>query len=155
MAGERTAAVAGPHAVNQHPKEWIRLWFSAQRHRCGNRTDPIIRSDVQSRRDKAQDIINIASIVTGGAFGAVTSALSSNPRPWTSATALASPVERVRSRCRLLESGSSRVGDDRWAARSGCNELNDRIAMLLDVRATVSLMKRGLSEILHGLRGQQ
>jgi len=38
-----------------------------------------IRSDLQSRRDKAQNIINIASIVTGGAFGAVTSALQFKP----------------------------------------------------------------------------
>jgi len=39
--------------------------------------------------------------------------------------------------------------------RLDINELNDRVAMLLDVRATVSLMKRGLSEILRGLRGEQ
>jgi hypothetical protein len=41
------------------------------------------------------------------------------------------------------------------AGRLDINELNDRIAMLLDVRATVSLMKRGLSDILHALSGKQ
>ena len=38
-----------------------------------------IRSDLQARRDKAQNIINLASIVTGGAFGAVTSAMQFKP----------------------------------------------------------------------------
>jgi hypothetical protein len=38
-----------------------------------------IRADLQAKRDKAQNIINIASIVTGGAFGAVTSALQFKP----------------------------------------------------------------------------
>jgi hypothetical protein len=41
------------------------------------------------------------------------------------------------------------------AGRLDINELNDRIAMLLEVRATVSLMKRGLSDILHALSGKQ
>jgi hypothetical protein len=49
----------------------------------------------------------------------------------------------------------SLTGNISQAGRLDIDELNDRIAMLLDVRATVSLMKRGLSEILHGLRGQQ
>jgi hypothetical protein len=31
------------------------------------------------------------------------------------------------------------------------NELSDRVTMLLDVRARVSLMKRGLSEIVRAL----
>jgi len=31
------------------------------------------------------------------------------------------------------------------------NDMSDRVTMLLDVRARVSLMKRGLSEILRGL----
>jgi hypothetical protein len=38
-----------------------------------------IRADLQAKRDKAQNIINVASIVTGGAFGAVTSALQFKP----------------------------------------------------------------------------
>ena len=31
------------------------------------------------------------------------------------------------------------------------NDMSDRVTMLLDVRATVSLMKRGLSEIVRAL----
>src|SRR6185503_3378950 len=38
-----------------------------------------IRSDLQSKRDKAQNIVNITSIVTGGAFGAIASALQFKP----------------------------------------------------------------------------
>lgn len=38
-----------------------------------------IRSDLQSKRDKAQNVVNIASIVTGGAFGAVAAALQFKP----------------------------------------------------------------------------
>jgi len=44
-----------------------------------------IRADIQARRDKAQNIINIASIFTGGVAGAITSAFqfkpSTVPRP--------------------------------------------------------------------------
>ena len=192
-----------------------------------------IRSDLQSRRDKAQNIINIASIVTGGAFGAVTSALQFKPgtvdlgngigvaggtgsvalsivgiqkqsggqrslgdsprmlarffgkqpdateairsvypeEVWSylnSATPSQSNVETRREQLvakwrseRRIEQDTSGKGERRIESITGnisragslhINELNDRVAMLLDVRATVSLMKRGLSEILHRLR---
>jgi hypothetical protein len=192
-----------------------------------------IRSDLQSRRDKAQNIINIASIVTGGAFGAVTSALQFKPgtvnlgngigvaggagsvalsivgirkqagsrRPlgdsprmlarffgrepdaaeaiqsvypeevWSylnSAPPSQSNVEARREQLVAkwrsegrIDQGASPRGEARIESitrnisqirRLDINELNDRVAMLLDVRATVSLMKLGLSEILRGLR---
>jgi len=38
-----------------------------------------IRADLQVQRDKAQNIINIASIVTGGVAGAITSAMQFKP----------------------------------------------------------------------------
>ena len=191
-----------------------------------------IRSDLQSQRDKAQNIINMASIVTGGAFGTVTAALqfkpstvnlgngigvaggagsvllsivgirkqgggrrslgdsprmlarffgrqpdltevipsvypeevwsyldSSTPSKPNIGTRREQLMAKWRSEGRIeqdaspksqrrIESLSSNISQGR---RLGINELNDRVAMLLDVRATISLMKRGLSEILRGL----
>jgi hypothetical protein len=191
-----------------------------------------IRADLQAKRDKAQNIINIASIVTGGAFGAVTSALQFKPstanlgngigvaggagsvvlsligihtqgggrRPlgdsprmlarffgrqpdaieaipsvypetvWSylnsvapaqtsAATRREQLILKWRSEGRIakdaspkselrIEHMSSNLSQVR---KLNINDLNDRVAMLLDVRASVSLMKRGLSEIVRGL----
>ena len=49
---------------------------------------------------------------------------------------------------RRIESVSSNISQ---IGRLSIDELTDRVAMLLDVRARVSLMKRGLSEILRDL----
>jgi hypothetical protein len=190
-----------------------------------------IRADIQAKRDKAQNIINIASIATGGVAGAVTSALQFKPstvnlgngigvgggagsvalsivgirmqggrrslgdsprmlarffgRPPDATEAIpsvypeevwsylnsAAPsqpnmgtrreqlIAKWRSEGRLKQDGSPK-GERRIEALSSnisrmrklsINELSDRVAMLLDVRARVSLMKRGLSEILRAL----
>ena len=39
-----------------------------------------VRSDLQTRRDKAQNIVNIASLITGGALGIVNTALQFNSK---------------------------------------------------------------------------
>jgi len=191
-----------------------------------------IRSDLQSKRDKAQNIVNIASIVTGGAFGAITSALQFKPSTvnlgngigvgggagsvllsiigirkqnggrqslgdsprmlarffnrqpeameaipsvypgavWSYLNSAAPSHSKIgtrreeliakwRSEGRIQQDGSPK-GERRIESLSGnisqtrrlnIDELNDRVAMLLDVRARVSLMKRELSEILRGL----
>jgi hypothetical protein len=196
-----------------------------------------IRADLQARRDKAQNIINIASIVTGGAFGAVTSALQFKPStvnlgngigvaggagsvvlslvgihkqgggrqslgdsprmlarffgrqpdameaipsvypedvwlylnsaaPFAQNASQSSTVTRReqliakwRSEGRIQQDGSPK-GELRIESLSGnlsqvrklsINEMSDRVTMLLDVRASVSLMKRGLSEIVRAL----
>ena len=195
-----------------------------------------IRADIQARRDKAQNIINIASIVTGGVAGAITSAfqfkpstvnlgngigvgggtgsvvlsivgmrmqggrksLGNSPRMlarffgrqpdateaipsgypeevWAYLNSAAPPqpnrsplntgtrreqlIAKWRSEGRINQDGSLK-GDRRIEAMSSnisqlrklsISEMSDRVAMLLDVRATVSLMKRGLSEIVRGL----
>jgi len=190
-----------------------------------------IRADLQSRRDKAQNIINIASIVTGGAFGAVTSALQFKPSTvdlgngigiaggtgsvalsivgirkqsggrrslgdsprmlatffgrqpvateaipsvypeevWSYLNSATRSNGRTRreqllgkwhSEGRIEQDGSPKserriesiTGDISQASKLDINDLNDRVAMLLDVRTTVSLMKRCLNEILHGLK---
>jgi hypothetical protein len=190
-----------------------------------------IRADIQAKRDKAQNIINIASIVTGGAFGAVTSALQFKPSTvnlgngigvaggagsvvlsivgirqeggrrtlgdsprmlarffgrqpeareaipsvypgavWSylSSAAPSQPntgtrreqlIAKWRSEGRIAQDGSPK-GERRIESMSSnisqvrklnINDLDNRVAMLLDVRVRVSLMKRGLSDILHGL----
>jgi len=191
-----------------------------------------IRSDLQSKRDRAQNIINVASIVTGGALGMANTALqfksstanvgngigvgggaasvvlsivgirkqgggrryiTNSPRmlaaffgrPPDAPEAIASVypedvwsylnsatpaqpemgtrreqlIAKWRSEGRIKQDGSPK-GERRieflssnisHARRLNVNELSDRVAMLLDVRATVSLMKRDLSEILLGL----
>jgi hypothetical protein len=191
-----------------------------------------IRADLQAKRDKAQNIINIASIVTGGAFGAVTSALQFKPgtvnlgngigvaggagsvvlsligihkqgggrRPlgdsprmlarflgrqpdameaipsdypeavWlylnsappsqsNTTTRRDQLIAKWRSEGRINQDGSPKGKRRIEGASSNISELrklsitemSDRVSMLLDVRARVSLMKRGLSEILRGL----
>ncbi|HEV7374005.1 MAG TPA: hypothetical protein VGN95_04775 [Pyrinomonadaceae bacterium] len=190
-----------------------------------------IRADIQAKRDKAQNIINIASIVTGGVAGAITSALQFKPSTvnlgngigvgggagsvvlsivgirmqggrrslgdsprmlarffgrqpdateaipsvypeevWSylNSAAPSQPnmgtrreqlIAKWRSEGRLKQDGTPK-GGRRIEALSGnisqmrrlsINELDDRVAMLLDVRARVSLMKRGLSELLRAL----
>jgi hypothetical protein len=190
-----------------------------------------IRADIQAKRDKAQNIINIASIFTGGVAGAITSALQFKPSTvnlgngigvgggagsvvlsiigirmqggrrslgdsprmlarffdrqpdateaipsvypeavWSYLNSAATsqpntgmPREQLIAKWqregRLKQDGSPK-GERRIESLSGnisqmrrlsINELNDRVAMLLDVRARVSLMKRGLSEILRAL----
>ena len=191
-----------------------------------------IRADLQAQRDKAQNIINIASIVTGGVAGAITSAFQFKPstvnlgngigvaggagsvvlsligihkegggrRPlgdsprmlarffgrqpeatetipsfypeevWSylnsvppSQSNIATRKEQLilkwRTEGRIQEDGSPK-GARRIEAMSSnisqlrklsINDMSDRVTMLLDVRARVSLMKRGLSEILRGL----
>jgi len=191
-----------------------------------------IRADLQARRDKAQNIINIASIVTGGAFGAITSALQFKPstanlgngigvaggagsvllsivgihkqgggrrslgdsprmlarffdrRPdvteaipsiypeevWSylnaalpskpdTGTRREQLIAKWRREGRIARDASPK-GERRIDSISSnlsqvrklsISDLDNRIAMLLDVRATVSLMKRGLSEIVRAL----
>jgi hypothetical protein len=190
-----------------------------------------IRADIQAKRDKAQNIINIASIFTGGVAGAITSALQFKPSTvnlgngigvgggagsvvlsiigirmqggrrslgdsprmlarffgrqpdateaipsvypeavWSylnsavpSQTNMGTRREQLiakwRSEGRIQQDGSPK-GERRIESlsanisqmrRLSINELNDRVAMLLDVRARVSLMKRGLSEVLRAL----
>ena len=191
-----------------------------------------IRADLQAKRDKAQNIINIGSIITGGVAGAVTSALQFKPSTVnlgngigvaggagsvllsivgihkqggrrqsigdsprmlarffgrlpdaTEAIASGYPEEvwsylnsappsqpnmgtrreqlfaKWRREGRVNQDGSPK-GERRIEVMSSnisrlrklsINEMSDRVTMLLDVRAKVSLMKRGLSEILRGL----
>jgi hypothetical protein len=190
-----------------------------------------IRADIEAKRDKAQNIINIASIFTGGVAGAITSALQFKPSTvnlgngigvgggagsvvlsiigirmqggrrslcdsprmlarffgrqpdateaipsvypeevWSylNSAAPSQPntgtrreqlTAKWRSEGRIQQDGSPK-GERRIESLSGnisqmhrlsINELNDRVAMLLDVRARVSLMKPGLSEILRAL----
>lgn len=190
-----------------------------------------IRSDLQSKRDKAQNVVNIASIVTGGAFGAIASALqfkastvnlgngigvaggagsallsivgirkqggrrslgdsprmlarffgrepgepevisSEYPKEVWSYLNSVSPsqpdagtpreqlIAKWRSEGRIEPDGTpkgkrkieSLSGNIAVAQKLDIEELNDRMAMLHDVRARVSLMKRQLSEILKRL----
>jgi hypothetical protein len=163
-----------------------------------------IRADIQAKRDKAQNIINIASIFTGGVAGTITSAMQFKPStvnlgngigagggagsvgrqpeaveaipsvyPEAIWSYLNSPtpsqpnagtrreqlIAKWRSEGRIqqdqspkserkIESVSGNIAQTR---RLSISELNDRVAMLLDVRVRVSLMKRGLSEILRAL----
>jgi hypothetical protein len=191
-----------------------------------------IRADLQAKTDKAQKIINIASIVTGGVAGAVTSALqfksstvnlgngigvaggagsvllsmigihkqgggrrtlgdsprmlarffgrqtdaseaipsvypedvwsylnSATPSQPNGGTRREQLIAKWRSDGRVQPDGSPK-GERRIESLSGniaqvrklsISDLNDRVTMLHDVRARVSLMKRGLSEILRGL----
>ena len=191
-----------------------------------------IRADLQAQRDRAQNIINIASIVTGGAAGAITSAfqfkpstvnlgngigvaggagsvllsligihkqaggrrsLGDSPRmlarffgrqpdatevipsvypeevwSYLNSAPLSKPntgtrqeqlIAKWRSEGHINQDGSPK-GERRMEAMSSnlsqvrklnINDLNDRVAMLLDVRGRVSLMKRGLSEIVRAL----
>jgi hypothetical protein len=191
-----------------------------------------IRADLQAKRDKAQNIINIASIVTGGAFGAATSALQFKPstvnlgngigvaggagsvvlsligihkqgggrrslgdsprmlaryfgRPPEATEAIPSDypeavwsylnsaipsqpnmgtrreqlVAKWRSEGRIAQDASPK-GERRIESLSSnlshvrkltISDMDNRVAMLLDVRARVSLMKRELSEIVRGL----
>ena len=195
-----------------------------------------IRADLQARRDKAQNIINIASIFTGGVAGAITSAMQFKPSTvnlgngigvgggagsvmltligihkqrgdrrslgdsprmlarffgrqpnTTEAIPSAYPDEvwsylnspsplspnlptrreqlvakwgsegrikqdasvKAERRIGSLSSNLSQVG------RLSITDLDNRVSMLLDVRARVSLMKRGLGEILRGLSAAQ
>ena len=190
-----------------------------------------IRAGLQSKRDRDQNIINVASIVTGGAFGAVTSAMQFKPRTvnlgngigvaggaasvllsvigirkqggrrslgdsprmlarffgrqpdaaeeiqsvypesvWSylnsaepskpdAATRRERLMAKWRGEGRIARDGSPKgerelesvSGNVSRSRRLSIDELDDRVAMLLDVRASVSLMKRGLSEILRGL----
>jgi hypothetical protein len=190
-----------------------------------------IRADLQAQSDKAQNVINIASIVTGGVAGAITSALQFKPSTvnlgngigvaggagsvllsligihkqgggrrslgdsprmlarffgrqpgateaipsiypeevWSylnsappsqpNTTRREQLIAKWTREGRIKQDGSAK-GEGRIENMStnisqlrklNINDLNDRMVMLLDVRARVSLMKRGLSEILRGL----
>jgi hypothetical protein len=190
-----------------------------------------IRADLQARRDKAQNIINIASVFTGGVAGAITSAMQFKPSTvnlgngigvaggagsvvlsivgmrmqggrkslgdsprmlarffgrepeateaiqsvypeevWAYLNSARSSQPNVvtrreqliakwRSEGRINHDGSPK-GERKIESMStsisqlrklSINDMSDRVTMLLDVRARVSLMKRGLSEILRGL----
>ncbi len=191
-----------------------------------------IRADLQAQRDKAQNIINIASIVTGGVAGAITSALqfkqstvnlgngigvaggagsvvlsvigihkqgggrrplgdsprmlarffgrqpqatettpsfypeevwsylnSATPLKPNTGTRREQLIAKWRNEGRIAQDTSPK-GERRiefvssnlsQVHRLTISDLDDRTAMLLDVRATVSLMKRGLSEIVRAL----
>ena len=190
-----------------------------------------IRSDLQSRRDKAQNIINVASLVTGGALGVVNTALqfksstanlgnaigvgggaasvalsvigihkqggrrslgdsprmlarffgrqpdaleaipsiypeevwsylnSAPPSQPTKSTRREQLIAKWRREGKIEQ--DNRLKSDRRVEALSSNisqwrklsidELDDRVAMLLDVRATVSLMKREMGEILRSL----
>lgn len=190
-----------------------------------------VRSDLQSRRDKAQNIINVASLVTGGALGVVNTALQFNsktanlgngigvgggaasvvlsvvgirqqggrrtlgdsprmlarffgrrpgaseaipsvypeevwsylnsapPSQPTQGTRRERLVTKWRGEGRVEQDGSPKSerkvealsGNISRARKLSIGELDDRVAMLLDVRARVSLMKRELSEIMRSL----
>ena len=194
-----------------------------------------IRSDLQSRRDKAQNIINVASLVTGSALGVVNTALQfksstanlgngigvgggaasvvlsivgirkqggqrtlgESPRMlarffgrqpgaaeaissvypeevWTylnsappsqpaKGTRREQLIAKWRSEGRVEQDGSVKSergiaalsGKISQSRRLSIDELDDRVAMLLDVRATVSLMKRELGEILRSLGARE
>jgi hypothetical protein len=191
-----------------------------------------IRADIQAKREKAQKIINIASVLTGGVAGAVTSAMQFKPstvnlgngigvgggagsvvlsivgmrmqggrRPlgdsprmlarffgrepgaieaipseypdevWSylnsvppskpnTATLREQLIAKWRSEGKIKQDGSQK-SERRIESMSGnlaqlrtlnISDLEDRIEMLLDIRARVSLMKRGLSEIVRALK---
>jgi len=189
-----------------------------------------IRSDLQAQRDKAQNIINIASLITGGALGVVNTALQfssktanlgngigvaggtasvvlsvigirqqggrrtlgDSPRmlarffgrqPGTSEAIQSAYPEAVwaylnsvppsqptkgtrreqliakwRSEGRVAQSPSKSKnnvealsGNISQSRKLSISDMDDRVAMLQDVRARVSLMKRELSEILRSL----
>jgi hypothetical protein len=82
-----------------------------------------------------------------------------NPSPLNTGTRREQLIAKWRSEGRINQDASPK-GERRIEAVSSnisqlrklsINEMSDRVAMLLDVRATVSLMKRGLSEIVRGL----
>jgi len=192
-----------------------------------------IRSDLQSQRDKAQNIINVASLVTGGALGVVNTALqfksstanlgngigvaggaasvvlsivgirkqkggkrtlANSPRMlarffgrqpgaqesiksdypeavWsylslpassqsTTVTRKDQLIAKWKTEGRIRQDGSpsgerqiepmsSNISQMR---RLNIDELSDRVAMLLDVRASVSLMKRDLAELMRSIQ---
>ena len=192
-----------------------------------------IRSDLQSQRDKAQNIINVASLVTGGALGVVNTALqfksstanlgngigvaggaatvvlsivgiskqkggkrvlADSPRmlarffgrqpgapesiksdypeaiwsylnfPSSSESTMVMRKEQLIAKWktegrikqdgspsgeRQIEAMSSNISQMR---RLNIDELSDRVAMLLDVRASVSLMKRDLAELMRSMQ---
>jgi hypothetical protein len=192
-----------------------------------------IRSDLQSQRDKAQNIINVASIVTGGALGVVNTALqfksstanlgngigvgggaasvvlsivgirkqkggkhnlADSPRmlarffgrqpgapesiksdypevvwsylnsPTPSESTMVTRKEQLIAKWktegrikrdgspsgqRQIEALSNNISQMR---RLNIDELSDRVAMLLDVRARVSLMKRDLAELMRSIQ---
>ena len=190
-----------------------------------------IRSELQSQHDKAQNIINVASLVTGGALGVVNTALQFNSNTTNLGNAIgvgggtASVVLSVfgirmggkratlKNSPRMLarfvgnnptadeeipsvypkqvwiyldsapatepangtrrdqliakwrlegkigpgnslkdQRKSERLSSNVWQARKlSIGELDDRLAMLMDVRTRVSLMKRELGEILRSV----
>ncbi len=186
-----------------------------------------IRSDLQAQRDKAQNIINIASLITGGALGVVNTALQFNsktanlgngigvaggtasvvlsvigirpqggrralgdssrmlarffglqtgtseaiqsaypeevwaylnsvqPSQPTKGTRREQLIAKWRREGRLTQSPSKSKnniaglsGNISQSRKLSISDLDDRVAMLQDVSAQVSLMKRELSEIL-------
>ena len=194
-----------------------------------------VRSDLQSRRDKAQNIINVASLVTGGALGVVNTALQFNSKTanlgngigvgggaasvvlsvvgirqqggrrtlgdsprmlarffgrqpgaseaipsvypeevWSylNSAPLSQPTQGTRRdqliakwrvEGRVEKDGSPKSGrrvevlsgNISQSRKLSIGELDDRVAMLLDIRARASLMKRELGEILRSLGARQ
>jgi hypothetical protein len=190
-----------------------------------------IRSDLQKQRDKAQNIINVASLVTGGVLGVVNTALqfssktanlgngigvgggatsvvltvvgirqrggqrtlgdsprmlarffgrqpsaseaipsaypedvwsylnSTMPSEQTKGTRREQLIAKWRSENKLERDSSSKSerhidassGNISQSRKLSISELDDHVAMLLDIRARVSLMKRELAEILRSL----
>jgi hypothetical protein len=190
-----------------------------------------IRADIQAKRDKAQNVINIASVLTGGIAGAITSAMQFKPSTvnlgngigvaggagsvvlsivgmrmqggrrslgdsprmlarffgrqpaateaipseypeavWSylNSAAPSQPNNGTRREQLIAKWGSEdRIKQDSspkgarrieylssnlsQVRKLSISDLDDRVAMLLDVRARVSLMKRGLSEIVRAL----
>jgi uncharacterized protein (DUF302 family) len=188
-----------------------------------------IRSDLQSKRDRAQNIINVASLVTGGTLGVVATALqfksstadlgngigvaggassvalsltgihmqgggrrtlgdsprmlaaifgrtpatpdarseypkvaweylnSAQPSKPDAGSRKDQLIAKWRREGRIEQEGSGNsrqpkleraTSDISTVKRLNIDALNDRVQMLLDVRATLNLMKRDLSEIL-------
>ena len=189
-----------------------------------------IRSSLQSQRDKAQNIINVASLITGGALGVVNTALQFNsktanlgngigvaggtvsvvlsvigirqqggrrtlgdsprmlarffgrepsapeaiqsaypeavwaylnsdtPSQPAKGTRKEQLIAKWKSEGRVAQSPSKSKnnvealgGNISQSRKLSISDLDDRVAMLQDVRARVSLMKRELSEILRSL----
>ena len=189
-----------------------------------------IRSSLQSQRDKAQNIINVASLITGGALGVVNTALQFNsktanlgngigvaggtvsvvlsvmgirqqggrrtlgdsprmlarffglepsaseaiqsaypetvwaylnsvtPSQQAKGTRKEQLIAKWKSEGRVAQSPSKSKnnvealsGNISQSRKLSISDLDDRVAMLQDVRARVSLMKRELSEILRSL----
>ena len=81
-----------------------------------------IRADLEARRDRAQKIKNIASIVTGGALGVVGTALQFKSSTANLGNAIGVTGEPLRLFFRLLVFASKTEGNAHWAAPQICSQ---------------------------------